>query len=163
MDAGTPERRNGSCEDEESDGTPLTEQDIETNGEADCLAKRGVEDHRVPYRVRKEWLRCMADTTSRAKWIARATKEANNQPEYPFSDSESSRRAAEEAKKKRARDIVDGTILAKTKGRKTTSSARPPALGGHTLDEHVRGGKWAWRCTLCRQISAAWNSFALAR
>ena len=35
-----------------SDGPPLTMQDIEANELADGLAKRGVEDHRAPYRVR---------------------------------------------------------------------------------------------------------------
>ena len=149
-----------------SNGTPLTQQDIDANDLADRLAKRGIEDHRVPYRVRQEWLRCRETTMARAKWIARATYEANNLPAYPFSDSESSRKAAEEAKKKRARDIADGIIppkAAKTKGKKTTASARPPALGGHTLEEHSRSSERAWRCTLCRQVSAAWNSFAPAR
>ena len=112
-----------------SDDTPLTLVDIETNDMADRLAKRGVEDHRVPYRVRQEWQRCLKTATERAKWTARATREANNLPNFPYSDSESSRKAAEEARKRKLWDKADGTIQPKAPARKIAVVARPPTLG----------------------------------
>ena len=39
----------------------LTMLDIEANDEADKLAKKGGEDHRVPYMVRQAWKRCYAE------------------------------------------------------------------------------------------------------
>ena len=163
-----------------SDGTPLTLQDIEANDMADGLAKRGVEDHRVPYRVRQEWERCMKTTTARAQWIARATREANNLPQFPFSDSESSRRAADEAKKKKLEAKSMGGEKSKLVP-KVAAFARSPALGGHTLEDHavqrrvpLRPGVGksvpvksvtvkAWSCTMCRLTSTKWHSFAPAR
>ena len=145
------------------DGSPLTQLDIDTNDMADRRAKRGVEEHRVPFKIRQEWQRCMDVTRTRAKWIGRVTHEANNLPAYPFSDSESSRRAAEEAKKQRARGMADGTLLAKVRAKKGIAVSRPPALGRHSLEVHGRGGKRAWRCLSCRQVSASWDSFAPAR
>ena len=45
---------------------PLTEVDIEGNDLADRLAKRGVEDHRVPFRLRDEWKKCLEECKARA-------------------------------------------------------------------------------------------------
>ena len=121
----------------------------------------------------------MKATTARAKWIARATREASNLPHFPFSDSESSRRAADEAKKKKLEAKAMGGEKSKLLP-KVAAFARSPALGGHTLEDHAvqrRGGKStdeksgparsitvkAWRCTLCRLTSTKWHSFAPAR
>ena len=146
-----------------SDGTALTQLDVETNDLADRLAKRGVEEHRVPYRVRKEWERCLAEATARARWIARATHEANNMEAYPFSDFESSKKAAEEAKRKRRDDIANGTICVQPRGRKANVDPRPPSLGGHLIVHVVRGGKPASTCSLCRTTSTKKRQFAAAR
>ena len=67
-----------------SNGSPLTQVDIEANAEDDRLAKRGVEDHRVPHRVREELKACSENTKRRATWVARATMEANNLRQFPF-------------------------------------------------------------------------------
>ena len=96
-------------------------------------------------------------------WIARATEEANNLPRFPFSDSEASRKAVDEAKKIKDRNkkSKEGK-LPKNTCRKMVV-ARPPSLGGHTMDTHTRGGKEAWRCLLCRLSSTSWKDFAPAR
>ena len=123
-----------------SNGAPLTRIDIEANGEADKLAKRAVEEHRVPFRLRDEWRRCHETTKQRAMWIARATVEANNLPNYPFSDSASSRPAAEEAKKLRLRvRAMKGPIETKM-----FAVARPPTLGGHLIVSRLCGKKLGW-------------------
>ena len=130
----------------------------------------------MPYRVRQEWEHCMKVTTARAKWIARATREANNLPHFPFSDSESSRKAAEEARKKKLSAKAEGAADARPV-LKVVAFARSPALGGHALMDHsvlrrVKDGSEgkkkvvtvkAWRCTLCRLTSTKWSSFAPAR
>ena len=146
-----------------SDGTPLTQIDVEANDKADMLAKRGVEDHRVPYRIRREWERCLAEAKARARWIARATLEATNMQSFPFADSESSRKAAEEAKKKRRDGIADGSIVPLPRGRNPLTVARPPSLGGHLLEQVARAGKPAVTCSLCRTTSTKVRSFAAAR
>ena len=118
----------------------------------------------------------MKTTTARAKWIARATREANNLPHFPFSDSESSRKAAEEARKKKLKAKAEGDGKSKPP-LKVAAFARSPALGGHALEDHsvhrrVKHGSEgimksvtvkAWRCTLCRLTSTKWHSFAPAR
>ena len=136
----------------------LTLLDIESNDEADKPAKRGVEDHRVPYMVRQEWKRCYDEAKSRAMWIGRATSLANNLPTFPFSDSSSSRAAAELARKARMQAKharLYGVTLAKP-----PVIARSPALGGHNIVQDRCGSKQGWRCTVCRARSAKWNSFA---
>ena len=120
----------------------------------------------MPYRVRQEREWYMKTTTARAKWIARATREANNLPRFPFSDSESSRKAAEEAKKKKLRATAEGG--GKSKPVPTVAAfARSPALGGRSLEDHSVQRRnvavKAWRCTLCRLASTKWHSFAPPR
>ena len=135
---------------------PLTELDIEGNDQADKLAKRGVEDHRVPYRVREEWRRCMEECKARAMWIARATVLANNLPSFPFSDSGSSRAMADKAKAERLRKKEVGS-----KKRAANMFERPVELGGHTLVPVVRDGVCTeWRCTTCRTRSGQWEQLA---
>jgi hypothetical protein len=118
----------------------------------------------------------MEMTTARAKWVARATREANNLPQFPFSDSESSRKAAEEARKKKLSAKAEGAADSRPV-LKVVAFARSPALGGHALMDHSvlmrakdgsEGKKKvvtvkAWRCTLCRLTSTKWSSFAPAR
>jgi hypothetical protein len=82
----------------------------------------------------------------RAMWVARATVEANNLPNYPYSDSESSKQAAEEARRAR-RQAANGS---KVKVAQAITVARPPALGGHFLVAHVWGKCKGWRCMMCR-------------
>ena len=53
---------------------------FDCNEEADKLAKRGVEDYRVPFMVRQEWKRRLDETKDRARWIGRANAQANNLP-----------------------------------------------------------------------------------
>ena len=86
-----------------SDGTYLTKEDVEFNDAADYLAKKGVEDHRVPFKVREAWRRCLEEVKSRAMWIGRVNSLANNLPVPPFSDSCSSRAIAEKSKRAKTR------------------------------------------------------------
>ena len=73
---------------------------MEANAEADKLAKRGVEEHRVPLLTRREIKEHDDLTTSNAMWIARATLTANNQDEDPRRDTEASKaKAAASAKR----------------------------------------------------------------
>lgn len=137
-----------------SDGKWLTADDIRGNREADVLAKRAVEEHRVPKLTRNQWTASIAETKARAKWIARATYLANNLEAYPFSDSEASRRAADLAQAKRTREGK------KPKRLKPAAIARPVALGGHVLVEAAWGATSGWRCSLCRLRSANWNKIA---
>ena len=58
----------------------------------------------MPFRVREEWRICYKTTKQRAMWVARAATEANNLLQYPYSDSESSRRTVDEAKRIRAKN-----------------------------------------------------------
>ena len=153
-------QKNGAAEVRvKSNGQPLTAVDIAANEEADVLAKRGVEEHQVPFRVRDEAKRCHEMAKQRAMWVARATVEANNLPNYPYSDSESSKQAAEEARRAR-RQAANGS---KVKVAQAITVARPPALGGHFLVAHVWGKCKGWKCMLCRETSSSWKRFAPAR
>ena len=111
----------------------MTRIDIEANGEADELAKRAVEEHRVPFRLRDEWRRCHETTKQRAMWVARVAVEANNLPYYPFSDSESSRMAADEAKRLKAKEKAREELTDMPTDMKKMVVARPPTLGGHSI------------------------------
>ena len=146
-----------------SNGEPLTQIDIDANAAADILAKRGVEDHRVPFRVRGEWKSCHETTKQRSMWIARATTEANNLPNYPFSDSESSRRAAEEAKRLRAKEKAQKATNHPQAALKKMVVVRPPALGGHTMGSPTNSGDGEWRCSVCIGTSRSWKRFAPAK
>ena len=97
-----------------SDGTYLTAEDVEFNDYADRWAKRGVSDHRVPFLAREAWRRCLEEVKSRAMWIGRVNSLANNLPTPPYSDSCSSRAAAEKSRRARTRmklAALLGTLL----------------------------------------------------
>ena len=101
------------------------------------------------------WMKCFADTQAAAVWIARVTHEANNQPDYPFQDSEAARwkseaAAAERRKSKRLRSkrllIIDKLKVMKQK--------RTPDQEGHTVESIPGGGQRSrWRCTVCKAKS----------
>ena len=76
--------------------------DVEANDAADRLAKRAVEKHRVPHMIRQEIREHDELVLDNAKWIARATAIASDQPGAPSRDTEASRaRAAQAAAEKR--------------------------------------------------------------
>jgi hypothetical protein len=138
-----------------SDGTLLTETHRDANGRADTLAKAAVEMHRVDSGVVERWQSSFEEATAAAKWIARATHEANNQEAFPFQDSEaaswkSDAAAAERRKAKRLRSerliIIDRLKMKRQR--------RAPEQGGH-ITEKVHGGgrRSRWRCTVCKQKS----------
>ena len=79
------------------DGFLLTEEDVACNEAADKLAKVAVEQHRVPYRIRKAIEAHDALTTQNAMWIARATLIANQQVGGPGRDTQASKAGAAEA------------------------------------------------------------------
>ena len=93
------------------DGELLTEGDVRGNAEADRLAKKAVQEHRVGRNDVNEWIKHCSDSKALAIWIARATHLANNSEYYPFKDSEASRSKAEAASHTRA---VDKSARAKT-------------------------------------------------
>ena len=76
------------------DGFLLKEIDVAANAEADKLAKRAVEEHRVPLLVRSEIKEHDDLTTLNAMWIARATATANGQDDDPRRDTEASKAKA---------------------------------------------------------------------
>ena len=80
-----------------SNGDTLTETHRDANDRADVLAKAAVEAHRVEEGEVDRWLTYVADAQAAAVWVARATHEANNQPDYPFQDSEAARWRSEAA------------------------------------------------------------------
>ena len=84
------------------DGFLLTLQDRESNDAADRHVKRGVEHHRVPFRIRMAVAAHDQLVADNAMWIARATVVANQQAVQPFRGTEASReRAAKAAAVKR--------------------------------------------------------------
>ena len=95
------------------------------NDEADTWAKHAVEEHRVPYHIRKE-LKDAYDLVGRtAKWIGVATWHANHSSGRPGRDTGASRQAA-----------VSAAKAAKARrGERLTNSpkVRAPAMGGHDL------------------------------
>merc|ERR1712015_491943 len=76
------------------DGFLLEEIDVLMNDLADTYAKRAVEAHRVPFRIRRAIEDHDALTMHNAKWIARATVIANQQPSGPHRDTQASRAKA---------------------------------------------------------------------
>ena len=135
-----------------SNGEVLTETHRDANDRADKLAKEAVEVHRVEREEFELWGQSYEETLAAAKWIARATHEANNQVEFPFQDSEAARwrseaLAAERRKAKHLRSkrlfIIDKLKVMKRK--------KLPEHGGHQV-EHVPGGgqRSRWRCRVCK-------------
>lgn len=69
------------------DGTPLTKEDIRGNAEADRLAKKAVEEHRVEETYVERWELLKSKAKQTAMWTAKVTELANNVPEFPYRDS----------------------------------------------------------------------------
>ena len=145
-----------------SNGLLLTEIDRDANDRSDKLAKSAVEIHRVEAGLVDEWSKAFDTAKARAKWIARATHEANNQEMFPFQDSEAARwrsdaAAAERRKAKhlRSKQLV---IMEKLKVMKEQLS---PEQGGHTLVQIARQGKRSgWRCQICKARSSSRTTLA---
>ena len=76
------------------DGFLLTEVDVAGNAEADKLAKRAVEHHRVPFRIRQAIKAHYELVTASAMWVARASVLANQQSSDPQRDTQASRAKA---------------------------------------------------------------------
>jgi hypothetical protein len=111
------------------------------NDEADTWAKHAVEEHRVPYHIRKELKDAYALVGRTAKWIGAATWHANHSSGRPGRDTGASRQAAVAAAK---------TAKARRGERQTNiSKVRSPAMGGHDL---VQVGT-TWQCLVCREWS----------
>ena len=70
-----------------SDGSLVSQQDLEANGLADKLAKAAAEYHRVGAAEVTLWKEQTQVAEARARWIGRATREANSHSELPFRDS----------------------------------------------------------------------------
>ena len=130
-----------------SDGTLVTKQDLEANDLADKLAKKGVEYHRVSRAEMRHWALKIERAKDRARWIGVATHEANNRPDFPFSDSEAARWRAEAAQraKANAKSGTDGRKKRAVQGKRLVVD---PSNGGHTVSRAATGQGWI--CTVCR-------------
>lgn len=133
------------------DGFLVEEIDVEANDVADKLAKRAVEKHRAPKMIRNQISKQGELVTASAKWIARATAIANDQPGDPARDTEASKAKAAQAaagnrKAKAAMAHIEPT-------RRGTKTARPWERGGHSIERHGA----VWSCSSCRKKSMKWN------
>ena len=133
-----------------SDGSLVNRQDLEANGLADTLAKKGVEFHRVASADVKIWAEQMERTKARARWIGIATQEANDMPAYPFSDSESPRWKADAARRARAnaKSGIDGRRRRRRREGRLTFG---PSDGGHDVIRSAAGS--GWMCAVCLKRS----------
>ena len=143
------------------DGFLLTESDVAGNAEADTLAKRAVEAHRVPKRVKAAIKAHNELVTDNAMWIARATVIANQQASDPFRDTQASKKKAAEAaavkrKLKAEQKKISPITWNPQTGKRSTTKLRPTKDGGHVL--HRRGTGW-W-CVTCRAKSLTWSRLA---
>ena len=141
------------------DGSPLTVQDVQGNAEADRLAKKGVEEHRIESAYLQRWGRLKEKARQTAMWTAKATELANNVTEFPFRDSTASRtKAMAEARAKtKANRAKDKETKCK---RREIIIPRPRELGGHELEPTTNGPRSGWRCTVCKASSASWANIA---
>ena len=135
------------------DGFLLTEPDVVGNAEADKLAKRAVEHHRVPFRVRQEIKAHDELVTSNATWIARAGILANQQSGDPERDTQASRaKAAAAAAAKRQFDAqttrARPTELNPQTGKRSTTRGKQPSDGGHVLQRRGAG----WWCSVQGEV-----------
>ena len=137
------------------DGFLLQLRDLRGNEAADKYAKRAVETHRVPYRIRQEIKAHDRLTVQNAVWVARATTLANQQSTFPQRDSQASREKALAAARERRRQAAmqGDTTSAK---RKTDVKLRPVADGGHQLEQSGR----FWECKTCKIRSLKWSRLA---
>ena len=135
-----------------SNGEVLTETHRDANDRADVLAKKAVEVHRVRKEEYELWVQTYEETQTAAKWIARATHEANNQAEYPFQDSEAARWRSEAAtaERRKAKYLRSKRIIIIDK-LKVMKRRRSPEHGGHTVERVLEGGlRSKWRCKTCK-------------
>jgi hypothetical protein len=72
---------------ERGDGAKITELDFEGNALADCLAKRGAAQYRVPLGIREAFAAAEREARDVAQFIGRVTWTANNVGEEPRRDS----------------------------------------------------------------------------
>ena len=153
---------NGVGKEIRGDGFLLQSIDVHMNDVADRYAKRAVEAHRVPYRIRKEIEAHDEITTANAMWIARATVLANQQETIPMRDTQASRARAAAAARERTKQKVQqaGTVTTPgtnpQTGKPTTIEQRLPGDGGHMLEKCDRG----WCCLTCKAKSATWARLA---
>jgi len=144
------------------DGFLVAELDIEANDAADILAKRSVDEHRVPLLIRTQVKDHEHLVTLNAMWLARATLMANDQTDEPHRDTEASRAkamAAAKAKQLLARSLPPPTATPTFNPQTDTCSStklRTVQQGGHTIARRVSG----WWCTECRVVSASWSKLA---
>ena len=132
-----------------SDLSLLSHGDREHNDTADSLAKAAVEEHRAHADLRRKVKEQLKEVEDVARWVGMITYSANNWNSEPKRDTEAS--AARAAAARRAKNHATPRRLSVK-----TRSARPPGLGGHTLQH--RGSRW--RCSLCARTSATLFPFA---
>ena len=119
------------------DGFLLTESDVAGNAEADTLAKRAVEQHRVPFKVREAIKAHDELVTANAMWVARASILANQQPTDPERDTQASRSKAAAAMKRRHKALqtkARPTDVNPQTGKRSTVIAKRPSDGGRSLE-----------------------------
>ena len=85
-----------------SNGQALTELDRRANAQADVLAKKAVEEHRVPEKIRERMAQQLQLGIQTVKWIGRATHLANNFPEDPHRDTSTTKAATAASRRARA-------------------------------------------------------------
>eukprot|EP00929_Paragymnodinium_shiwhaense_P102607 TRINITY_DN65803_c0_g1_i3.p1 TRINITY_DN65803_c0_g1~~TRINITY_DN65803_c0_g1_i3.p1 ORF type:complete len:967 (+),score=210.69 TRINITY_DN65803_c0_g1_i3:52-2952(+) len=130
------------------DGSLLSAQDRWANAEADKLAKKAVEQHRVPKHLRDELKKREELVESTARWVAMATWAAGSQAEFPFRDTDASRTAA--------RRLPSEDSGAKRKQKSKVVVLRPVALGGHTLARC----RFGWQCVKCKVRAKTYGKIA---
>jgi len=146
----------GSCgQVARGDGFLVEEIDVLANDMADGMAKAAVLAHRVPAHIRRNIKQHANLVTANARWIARATLIASDQPGQPARDTEASRaRAAKAAAEKRKLKVTTNHNCSLKRGEIV---ARPSHQGGHILERHGAG----WWCTCCRARSIKWEKLAM--
>ena len=114
------------------DGFLVEEVDVAANDMADKLAKEAVLAHSVPLKIRREVKQHANLVVANAKWIARATLIASDQPGQPGRDTEASRaRAAKAAAERRKLKVTANHTRSLKRG---AVEARPRHQGGHELE-----------------------------
>ena len=141
-----------------SNGAQLTELDRRGNAQADMLAKKAVEEHRVPEAILATLRQQHALAQQTVKWIGLASHLANNFEEAPYRDTSVTKTGTHMARKARA--AAAAHRKANPTPKPALSRARPWALGGHALDSHPTAG---WQCRICLQTSASWGNIAPGR
>ena len=122
-----------------SDGTVLTQIDLELNSLADWLAKSAVGFHRVPVETRDRVMLQERVALDLAKWVGIVTFSANH--------FEGSIKRDSQASKGSGTKHAPGVGAAKLN--RVRSRTRAPALGGHTIVFRSCG----FLCTTCRKRS----------